>query len=209
MRLCYTALLSTRLDYSECQRDRSRFFSPATCNKAVSELVERLTMSLVNDDAGRCRIYTVYGATRPDRFAVPAAVPPHIEIIETLSEWNDVAFRQMRESLANGTGVIVVATVTHQCGRIGELLARMNNAQQVLWPLFDYVLLDETSQIDMTTGVMPLSLLKRDFQLAVAGDHLQMPPVVQAEAPLGAEHLVGSLQQYLTRRFNLDPFRSS
>ena len=32
-----------------------------------------------------------------------------------------------------------------------------------------------------------------------------MPPVVQCDPPVGAEYLVGSLQSYLTRRFQIQP----
>jgi hypothetical protein len=173
--------------------------------KAVGELVERLTVALVDDPAARCRVYTVYSPSRPDRFPIPANLPAQLGIVETISQRDDAAFLQMRADLDGGTDVVVVATVTHQCARIAEQLARIDDVRQSLWPLFDFVLIDETSQVDMTTGVMPLALLKPDFQLVVAGDHLQMPPVVEAEPPLGAEHLVGSLQRYLSERFNVEP----
>jgi hypothetical protein len=172
--------------------------------KAVGELVERLVRSLGDDGDASCQVYLVYSPSRPDRFP-RADAGDHIEIIEATSDVTDPAFVAMRTALEGARSVVVVATVTHQCARIAEQLSRMDNVQRALWPLFDFVLIDETSQVDMTTGVMPLALLKQAFQLVVAGDHLQMPPIVQAEPPLGAEYLVGSIQSYLTRRFGLEP----
>jgi hypothetical protein len=175
--------------------------------KAVGELVERVLLGLAADPNTRCRFYTAFRPGRPDRFPVPVALPEYIDLREVIVNHNEESFLEMRDDLEDHTRdcVVVVAAVTHVCARIGEQLARLEGSERALWPLFDFVLMDETSQIDMTTGVMPLSLLKPDAQLVIAGDHLQMPPVVQADAPVGAEHLVGSLQTYLTRRFVVEP----
>ena len=175
--------------------------------KAVGELVERVLVGLAADPATPCRFYSAFRPGRPDRFPVPDALPGHIDLREVVVNHNEDSFLEMRDDLENDDrdSVVVVAAVTHVCARIGEQLARVEGSERALWPLFDFVLVDETSQIDMTTGVMPLSLLKPHAQLVIAGDHLQMPPVVQADAPVGAEHLVGSVQTYLTERFGIDP----
>ena len=36
-------------------------------------------------------MYTVYSANRPDRFPIPADLPQHLEIIETISHRDDAA----------------------------------------------------------------------------------------------------------------------
>lgn len=53
----------------------------------------------------------------------------------------------------------------------------------------------------MTIAADPIALLKECSQLVGARDHRQMAPIVQAQSPVGAEHLVGSIQTYLTERF--------
>lgn len=172
--------------------------------KAVGELVGRLAVALAADPAARCHLYSVYNPNREDRFPMPDIVGDHLKIAQAFSDRHDPGFRALVHDLASGSGVVVVAAVTHQCPRIAEQLDKLSGAGgRALWPLFDLVLIDESSQVDMTTGVGPLALLKERSQLIVAGDHLQMPPVVRCDPPLGAEHLVGSLQTYLTRRFGL------
>ncbi|WP_406698653.1 DEAD/DEAH box helicase [Singulisphaera sp. Ch08] len=69
--------------------------------------------------------------------------------------------------------------------------------------IFDLVVLDESSQIPVTLALKPLAALKPDAQIIIAGDHKQMPPIQHLEPPKGAEHLVGSIQSYLIRRFGI------
>jgi len=45
--------------------------------------------------------------------------------------------------------------------------------------------------------------MRTDAQIIVTGDHKQMPPIQNLEPPKGAEHLVGSIQSYLIRRFDI------
>lgn len=172
--------------------------------KAVGELVGRLSSDLAVDSEARCLLYLVHSASRDDRFPTPDQHGEHLCITATFADADSPEFSSMGSDLERGDHIVIVAAVTHQCSRIAEQLAKLRQAQgQVLWPLFDVVLVDESSQVDMTTAVGPLALLKPISQLIVAGDHLQMPPVIQTDPPVGAEHLVGSLQTYLTKRFSL------
>ena len=52
----------------------------------------------------------------------------------------------------------------------------------------------------VSLSLSALAALKDDARLIVAGDHLQMPPIVSLEPPVGAEYLVGSIQTYLIKR---------
>jgi hypothetical protein len=171
--------------------------------KAVGELIRRLAGGLAIDPTAPCKLYLIHSRWKDDRFEVPETRGAHLEVTATLADASLPDFRQMNADLETGDHVVLVAAVTHQCARIGEQLAELRGHGQVLWPLFDLVLIDESSQADMTTAVGPLSLLKPQFQLVVAGDHLQMPPVVRCDPPLGAEYLIGSLQTYLIERFRL------
>lgn len=173
--------------------------------KAVSELVGRFGTAVSQDADASCQIYLINSATRDDRFPIPDNPGDHVNFIETFAQANTPEFQAMADALENGEEVVVVAAVTHQCFRIGEQLSKQQGVDgQSLWPLFDFVLIDESSQVDMSTAMGPLSLLKENSQLVVAGDHMQMPPVFQCTPPVNAEYLVGSIQTYLKDRFNLD-----
>lgn len=174
--------------------------------KAVGELVRRLASTLAVDAEAACRLYLVHSASRDDRFPIPDEYGEHLSITQTVADATSPEFTAMARDLDQGSHVVIVAAVVHQCPRIAEQLARHSQTHnQVLLPLFDAVLVDESSQADMSIAVGPLALLKPRFQLVIAGDHLQMPPVIQTDPPVGAEHLVGSLQTYLTKRFALSP----
>jgi superfamily I DNA and/or RNA helicase len=69
--------------------------------------------------------------------------------------------------------------------------------------LFDQVVIDESSQRDVGKSLFPLCLLSGHGELALFGDHLQMPPVITTQPPRGAEWLVGSIQNYLLKRHSL------
>jgi superfamily I DNA and/or RNA helicase len=71
--------------------------------------------------------------------------------------------------------------------------------------IFDLVVLDESSQIPVTLALKPLGAMTSAGQLIIAGDHKQMPPIQRLQPPEGAEHLVGSIQEYLVRRFDVKP----
>lgn len=71
--------------------------------------------------------------------------------------------------------------------------------------LFDYILVDESSQVDVPASLPILNSLDKAGQISFVGDHLQMPPIQQAESPLGAEHLLGSIQDYLLTRHKIEP----
>ena len=73
----------------------------------------------------------------------------------------------------------------------------MQGPQSALFPLFDVVVMDESSQVDVGKALFPLCLLAADGQTVLLGDHLQMPPVIATQPPRGAEWLVGSIQEYL------------
>ena len=70
---------------------------------------------------------------------------------------------------------------------------------------FDYALLDEASQCDVSNSLGVLYGLKPNSQLVILGDHLQMPPIHQVKPPLHIEYNVGSFLDYLRKRHNVIP----
>ncbi len=71
--------------------------------------------------------------------------------------------------------------------------------------LFDLILIDEASQLDVATSALVLAPAATNAALVVAGDPKQLPPIHQAEAPLNLENLVGSVFIYFSLRHNLAP----
>ncbi|HGE2296435.1 TPA: DEAD/DEAH box helicase, partial [Pseudomonas aeruginosa] len=98
-------------------------------------------------------------------------------------------------SLANADIVTVVATSTMQAYKFADW-----SCGNCVGPIFDVVIVDESSQVQVSTAISPLATLKEDARLIIAGDHLQMPPIMALEPPKGAEYLVGSIQKYLLER---------
>lgn len=67
-------------------------------------------------------------------------------------------------------------------------------------PIFDVVLIDEASQMDMASAVLALAPLASEGAVIVVGDPKQLPPIQAVEAPLGLETLVGSIYDYVADR---------
>jgi hypothetical protein len=171
--------------------------------KAVGEVAARLSKTLAGDAAGRCRIALLGPSAKPMEVDDPGAAHVAFGAVEADSESPD--FVSLVADLA-GPGVTVVFAVTHQCARFSEQASAIDGgARRMVRPVFDTVVLDEASQADMSTAAFPLALMRDDARLVIAGDHLQMPPVQSVEPPVGAEHLVGSIQTYLVRRFGVVP----
>jgi hypothetical protein len=116
-------------------------------------------------------------------------------VTSTILDSSDAAWTQCLTSLGDKSKITIVATVAHQARNIPVQIAGTPIA-----PVFDLVILDESSQIPVTLALAPLATLKSDSRLVVAGDHLQMPPIASLEPPVGAEYLVGSIQTYLRSR---------
>lgn len=170
--------------------------------KAVGELAQRLIGALSQDATFPATVALV-GARE---MATVKDVPRHLDVVVTeADEGSD--FVRLAERLHDRPGVTIVCAITHQCARMAAKASKVpgNRWTGVVHEMFDTVVIDESSQVDMTTAVFPLALLREGGQVIVAGDHLQMPPVQTVEPPVGAEHMVGSIQAYLIARFGIEP----
>ncbi|HFJ1134229.1 TPA: DEAD/DEAH box helicase, partial [Salmonella enterica] len=111
---------------------------------------------------------------------------------------NNQETKDCLSSLTRTNAVTIVATAAMQAYKFAKWVGQSDIA-----PVFDIVIIDESSQVQVTTAISPLATLKEDARLIIAGDHLQMPPIMALEPPKGAEYLVGSIQKYLLeRQFN-------
>ena len=205
-RTCSALLHSMVVEEASAERGRAYgVLVTGPTYKAVNETVGKLSAALAADPAAACTLYLIHSRYRDDRFATPDGCHDHLHIVQTFAEATEPGFQSLVEDINSASHVIIVAAVVHQCPKIAEALAKIDGGSDALRPLFDLVVIDESSQVDMTAGVGPLALLKSASQLVVVGDHLQMPPIVVTDPPVGAEHLVGSLQTYLRSRFQIEP----
>jgi superfamily I DNA and/or RNA helicase len=62
--------------------------------------------------------------------------------------------------------------------------------------LFDLILIDEASQMDVAHAILPLCGLAEGGAVVLAGDDKQLPPIHRADPPLGLEAMVGSIYAF-------------
>jgi DNA replication ATP-dependent helicase/nuclease Dna2 len=105
----------------------------------------------------------------------------------------------LRDRLEDGEGVTVVGAVPQQ---VHNLLKHSGGPD--LAALFDLIVIDEASQMDVGHAILALCALAEGGALVVAGDHLQLAPIHQAEPPVGLEAMVGSVFQFFVTMHGLD-----
>lgn len=88
-----------------------------------------------------------------------------------------------------GTGSVVVGATAQQ---IGKLMKSRADGEG----LFDFLLIDEASQMDVAHATVALTALAPNASVTVVGDDLQMAPIHPIDPPVGAEHLVGSIYDF-------------
>lgn len=169
--------------------------------RTVEELCERLVPNLDKDPAAVCDFYWLYSRSR-----TPKVVPTtskHLNYKPAVNDFDDPNCLEMLESVADSKKLTVISSTAHNVHSLTEKI--VGTKGDYVHEIFDLVVLDESSQIPVTLALKPLSALTMSGQLIIAGDHMQMPPIQRLEPPDGAEHLVGSIQEYLVRRFAIEP----
>lgn len=161
--------------------------------KAVEEIIGRVVESLDADSTCPAEIFVGYSSSQiPASFSV---VNPHLRVDSFNLNQANQETQDCLASLTKTASITIVATSTMQAYKLAEW-----GFGSCVGPVFDVVIVDESSQVQVTTAISPLATLKEDARLIIAGDHLQMPPIMALEPPKGAEYLVGSIQKYLLER---------
>ena len=167
--------------------------------RTVEEISERLANNLNSDINAICDFYWVYS-----RWREPKAVPdtkPHLNLHSIRLESGLPETQLLVDSVTDSGRITIVATTAHIVNRIIEAVA--GDGCHLIQGIFDFTVLDESSQIPVTLALRPFCSLKENSQVVIAGDHLQMPPIHSLEPPVGAEYLVDSIQTYLIKRFGI------
>ena len=85
-------------------------------------------------------------------------------------------------------GITVIATTVDQLHNLG--------GDQLCRELFDVMIIDEASQLDIAHAIVGFSKLATDARLTVVGDDKQMPPIHPVAPPIGLEHLLGYVYDF-------------
>jgi DNA polymerase III delta prime subunit len=161
--------------------------------KSIEEVIDRLIESLERDTSNVCEIFVGYGKSRVAKNFNTAAT--HLSLVPFYFRTGDSHWNDCSTSLKDNQKITIVAASCHQAHKITEY-----KANKKIDSIFDMVILDESSQIPVSRALGPLTGLKEEGQIVVAGDHFQMPPIQKLDPPVGAEYLVGSIQTYLLKR---------
>lgn len=96
--------------------------------------------------------------------------------------------QELERRLAEAEGVTIVASTVDQLFKLAD--------PRRCAPLFDVMLIDEASQLDVAHAVVALSKLAEGARVVVVGDDKQMSPIHPIEPPEGLEHLLGSVYDF-------------
>lgn len=121
-------------------------------------------------------------------------VPPAIDVVHGSPQ-----HQLLTQRLQSSQGITLVGGTVHQVYRLLE------GAGSAVTPLFDLIVLDEASQLDVGTSTLAIAGLANDGSVVVAGDPKQLPPIHQAQAPVGLEPFVGPVFTYLQERHQIPP----
>ncbi len=108
-------------------------------------------------------------------------------------------FRHELETSTGDWDVIVVGCPTQQLHNLAVAgVDKKDWHKHAKRDFFDFVVLDEASQVDVGASTFVFTKIAPDGCCVLAGDDLQLPPIHQAEAPLGYQKLTGSIFSYLS-----------
>ena len=100
---------------------------------------------------------------------------------------DDTQRGQLEQRITGHDGITIVASTADQLFKLGQTTCS---------PLFDVMLIDEASQLDLGHAIVALTKLTPNGRITVVGDDKQMPPIHPLEAPEGLEHLLGSIYNF-------------
>ncbi|WP_104203914.1 DEAD/DEAH box helicase [Billgrantia saliphila] len=114
--------------------------------------------------------------------------------INLLNDSKTPAIRELHDMLNSGATSVIVSAPPQQVTKFSSI--KGNAAEQI----FDVVLIDEASQMDMANAVLALAPIASGGSTIIVGDPKQLPPIQQVDAPAGFETLVGSVYDFVANR---------
>jgi DNA replication ATP-dependent helicase Dna2 len=111
---------------------------------------------------------------------------------------------ELTDKLTNSDSVMIVGATAHQLHNLA-FRGSSDAAKHAIKEWFDFVVIDEASQIDVATSTLIFTKIAKNGSVVLAGDDLQLPPIHQADAPEDLEHLVGSIYNYFCYQNKIEP----
>ncbi|NJO82361.1 MAG: AAA family ATPase [Blastochloris sp.] len=114
---------------------------------------------------------------------------------------------QLTKELNNPISITVVGAPAQQLHNLAVVCGgkAKETAKDVLRNWFDFVVLDEASQLDVATSTLIFTKVAENGSVVLAGDDLQLPPVHQADAPENLDRIVGSVYNYFRYHHKIEP----
>lgn len=113
--------------------------------------------------------------------------------------------RSLISSLESPKSIVVMGCPPQQLHNLAVAGKKKDEPKHTICDWFDYILIDEASQIDVATSTLIFSKRASDGAVVLAGDDLQLPPIHQAQPPENLEFLVGSLYNYYRWHHDIEP----
>lgn len=164
--------------------------------------VDNVLMKLENAFRGKAGVglYRVQSASR----RVPDELASHPGIanicLEKSQPGTDAIELQQKLSALGEAGadpeIVIVGTPTQQVHNLA-VAGSAEGVGDTLKPWFDLVIIDEATQMDVASSTLIYGKMAPDSQCVLAGDHLQLPPIHQAEPPTDQEAFVGSVYSFM------------
>ncbi|MFG2356082.1 AAA domain-containing protein [Streptomyces sp. NPDC048521] len=105
---------------------------------------------------------------------------------------------ELLNDLTTSSGLTLVAATPQQASNLTVAANGVNGAGDTPGAhLFDMLIIDEASQVDVATSTLPLIALADGASVIVCGDDLQMPPIHSVAPPRGLEAMVESIYTFL------------
>jgi uncharacterized membrane-anchored protein YjiN (DUF445 family) len=214
-------ILGSELKMAQDAGHGKRILVTGPTKRAVSEVLHRLRGVLADLEQSRLKLICLSGTTSHDYDFIfdddwlsvsNKAIGYGVKFVEGRGvlegEYQKLTnIRDMLVAASNSTDLVVVATHHHSIYPLltGASIKSTNVETPCCAELFDFILVDESSQIDVADSLSILNSMDKKGRIIFAGDHLQMSPIQQAKAPKETEHMIGSIQNYLQRRFDIIP----
>ncbi|HET6314240.1 MAG TPA: AAA domain-containing protein, partial [Chloroflexia bacterium] len=151
----------------------------------LKQSAEQLAKEVPLDEITVARVRSKWREQPEETWAVPID-------LEINPDRPSTAAIALHKRLSENAGLTLVGATPGQVHNLTRL------SGDVQAELFDLVLIDEASQMDVAHAIFPLCALAEGASLVLAGDPKQLPPIHQAEPPLGLESRVGSIYLYMT-----------
>lgn len=132
--------------------------------------------------------------------SISEPLPVPLEDIELDKYAPSQNLKEMLQNLKNNNTITLVGAPPQQVHNLLIL-----DDQSPVQSLFDLIILDEASQMDVGNAILSISAITDQGSLIVAGDPLQLPPIHKAKPPRGLENMVGSIYKFYNGIYDIDP----